>query len=81
MVLGVERKVKRSGEIPIEERAKHSEDCEICGSEATFRCPKCGNPLCDECKENPCEWEHYAEPQDTKKEFEKNQIEDEDNED
>lgn len=56
---------KLSGEIPIEEKTNHSEDCEICGAEATFRCPKCQSPLCNECKENPCEWEHYSEPLNT----------------
>jgi hypothetical protein len=56
-----EEKRKPSGRIPIEERAKHSEDCDVCGSEATFRCPKCGNPLCDDCRENPCENGHFEE--------------------
>lgn len=62
MVISKEKeKRKLSGNIPIEERAKHSEDCEVCGSEATFRCSKCGSSLCEECRGNPCEWEHYEE--------------------
>lgn len=69
MVIAEVKKEKLSGTIPIEERAKHSEDCVICGAEATFRCAKCGSALCDDCKSNPCQWEHYAEPQDEEQEL------------